>query len=120
MSIIKLLEGEERAQALSVDGFTIPVPPETLVLGAVEDGRVVGRIMLLQMLHLEGTWVAEDKRGSTLAPRLVKAAEELLVRCGSTHAIAYTPESNPQIGQYLERFGYSRFPVTTWQKSLKE
>ena len=121
MSTIKLLEGEERVQALALDGFVIPVAEDTLVLGAVEDGRVIARVILLQMLHLEGTWIAPDRRGGgILARRLVKAAEEMIVKCGATHAMAYTPEADPKIGEYMQWLGYTRFPVTVWAKQVKE
>jgi GNAT superfamily N-acetyltransferase len=113
---IRTLNAAEIAQAEAIDG--IDMPDGTLFIGAIEDGEIVGRIMMLSLVHLEGTWVHERYRGGTLAARLVKKAEEGLRTLGVTHVIAYTPESNPKIGEYMQRFGYTRFPVTTWQKPL--
>lgn len=113
---IRLLQPDEVALAEAVDGITLP--PGTLVIGALNDGKLVGRITLMSLIHLEGTWVDEAYRGGSTAARLVKRAEEVLAGGGVTSAWAYTPDAQPEVGDYLKRFGYSRMPLTIYQKFL--
>ncbi len=115
---IRLLKPDEIALAEVVDGVTFP--EGTLIIGALSDGRLVGRIALMRLWHLEGTWVDEAYRGGTLAARLVTQAERALVMMGCTAANAYTPDDHPEVGNYLSRFGYARLPVTPWTKLLNE
>ena len=114
---VRELTPEEIVAAREIDG--VEFPAEALMLGAVDaDGKVVGRIVLMSLLHIEGTWVDEAHRGGSLAVRLVRKAENMLADNGFTSAIAYTSEEQPEIGEYLQRFGYSRLPLTIWQKLL--
>jgi len=114
---IRVLTADEATKAQAMDG--ISMPESTLFIGAINDeGEIVGRTTLVSLLHIEGTRVEEHYRGTTLAARLVRAAEAKLKELGATYAIAYTPDYDPKIGEYLERFGYTRLPVTPWQKSL--
>jgi ribosomal protein S18 acetylase RimI-like enzyme len=114
---IRELTPDEIIAAREIDGVEFPV--ESVILGAVDDnGKIVGRIALMSLLHIEGTWVDEAHRGGSLAVRLVKKAENLLAANGFTSAIAYVAETQPEIGDYLQRFGYSRLPLAVWQKPL--
>lgn len=114
---IRELTPNEIIAARDIDG--VEFPPESVMLGAVDaDGKIVGRIVLMSLLHIEGTWVDEAHRSGSLAVRLVRKAENLLADNGFTSAIAYTADVQPEIGEYLERFGYSRLPIAIWQKAI--
>ena len=115
---IRPLTADEIEQAQAVDGVAFP-PENSIILGAVDaSGNVVGRIVLMSLVHLEGTWVAPEYRGSRLAIKLVAAAEQTLLQNGLTSVIAYTPKSDPKIGQYMRRVGYAELPIEVWQKFL--
>lgn len=110
----RVLSGEA-AREIDPDG--IAWPDEALVIYALEGDKIVGRQAMMVLPHLEGAWVDEARRGGTLAARLVKKAEELLSASGRSHVFAFSYDQQP-VGDYLERFGYSRFPVTTYVKEL--
>ena len=118
MEIRVLTTEDEIQQAEALDGVRFP-RENSIFIGAINsDGKVVGRIVLMSLVHLEGTIVAEDYRGSSAAIRLVAEAEQTLMGLGFNSAIAYTPMADAKIGAYMQRVGYQRFPVEVWQKFL--
>ena len=117
---IRPLTADEINQAEALDGVQFP-PENSLIIGAVTNsGKVIGRIVLMSLVHLEGTHVAEPFRGTPVALKLVAEAERTLRSNGLTSVIAYTPETDPTIGQYMKRVGYERLPVEVWQKFLPQ
>ena len=118
MEIRVLTTEDEIQQAEALDGVRFP-RENCIFIGAINsDGKVIGRIVLMSLIHYEGTVVAEPYRGSSAAIRLVAHAEQELMKLGLDSAIAYTPTSDPKIGEYMSRVGYQRFPVEVWQKFL--
>jgi len=114
---IRELEPHEIPAAMAVDGAVFP--EKTIVIGAFDkDGHLVGRTALMALVHIEGTWVSEVARGGFTAIRLVKKAEQTLAERGFTSAVAYTPDDNPKIGEYLKRVGYTRVPLSVWHKPV--
>lgn len=106
------------AQEIDPDG--IKWPANSIVLYAIEEGKVVGRIGYLYLPHIEATWIAEDKRGGTLAARLVKKMEEIVQESGSPAIFAYSYDNQPEVGGYLARQGYTRLPLSVHMKTFKE
>jgi hypothetical protein len=106
------------AAARAVDPEHVQRPPDSTVLYARENGEIVGRTAIIELPHVEGTWVAESKRGSSLALRLIRKLEEEVAALGRSHLFAFAFDSQPEVSEYLERVGYTRFPVTVWAKSL--
>lgn len=72
--------------------------------------------MLLSPVHLEGPWVADEKRGTNLLSRLVHEAECAAKRCGLTKLFAFAVDA--QIEDYLTRLGYKPNPMTVWEKAI--
>lgn len=105
-------------KAREIDPQGTQWPDGTLVLYAVEQGEIVGRQAYLLLPHLEGNWVKEEKRGSTLGYRLVRKMEERVAESGYPVVFAYALDSQPEVGDYLERMGYSRQPVSLWMKEV--
>ncbi len=104
--------------ARQFDPFGVEWPAHSIVVFAHEGDKVVARSAIVPVPHIEGTWVDESKRGSTVAPRLIKVVEEALRSQGATCAFAFTPDDQPEIGDYMERFGYKEQPMRIWLKEF--
>jgi len=92
-------------------------PADTVGVLAIEDGKaVVGQTAVLNLPIIEGTIVAEEKRGTPLLFRLIKRVEELYLELGKTYSWAMA--ATPEVEAYLERLGYSKVPVTLYTKNL--
>lgn len=93
-------------------------PLDTFGIVAIEDGKVVGRTTIMNLPVIEGTWIDESKRGGTLAVRLVQRIEELYRTLGKTHAMALVYDEQPEIADYLKRFGFEEQPLRFFAKEL--
>lgn len=114
------LQGDE---ARAIDPHGLEWPSDAHILFVYEDGVIVGRssmtiLPILNLSMVEGTWVRDDKHGTTLAARMVKEVERHFVEHGKTHAFAFTLDSQPEIGDYLARFGWERKPLSVYMKQL--
>lgn len=112
---IEILTGEE---ARLIDPEGVQWPPDSVVALAREGDEVIGRQGMIELPHLEGCWVREDKRGTRLAAQLVATMEETLKTFGRSHVFAFVHDGDEHVAAYLERFGYARFPVTVYAKAL--
>lgn len=115
-----LLTPESLALAAIPDG--VQFPPDTAVWIAVDQSKdgvdaVVGRIAIMPVLCIEGTNVNEDYRGTSLAVRLVKTAEQAMKDTLHTHAVAFS--ASAEVEDYLKRFGYVEMPIKLFSKELK-
>jgi hypothetical protein len=104
--------------AAEIDPEQVPWPKDAIVVYARSNGDIVGRSALLQFPHIEGTWVRENERGSTLAYRLVTEVENVVRQAGRTHVWAFAHDSQPEVGGYLERIGYRLQPMKLYLKEL--
>lgn len=111
------LDGKE---AREIDPQGIQWPDGTLVLYAVEQGEIVGRQAYLLLPHLEGAWVKDERRGGTLAYRLIRKTEEVVAETGYPAVFAYVLDSQPEVADYMERMGYEKLPLTIWMKPVGE
>lgn len=107
------LEAAEQQMPL---GQRVNWPLDTMVLYVFENERVVGRMGVMSIKIIEGTWVEPGQ--STLAFRMMKQMEEFLKSVNNTHASAFVYDEQPQIAEYLKRVGFERFPVTMFIKDL--
>lgn len=114
--LIRRLPAEEYPRLKTVHEGFCPPADISMVFVAEEDGEIVGRSMLLSPFHVEGPWVDESKRGTTLAFRLVRETETAAKSMGHSKILAYAV--NAQIENYLSRMGYARVPMTVWEKTL--
>jgi hypothetical protein len=112
-------------EAREIDPARLDWPADSKVIFAMRGGKVIGRTakivlpaMVIPFDMIEGTWIDEAERGSTLAVRLIKQIEQLFRDDGKTHAFAFSYDDHPEVGEYLFRFGYKHVPFTVWQKQL--
>ena len=111
---IRILSGEEMAKIPQPDGIGWPAAMDALA--AFEDGELVGRVGIVSLAHLEGTWIAPPKRSGFLLFRLYQKVESVLKARGLTHVFAFT--ADPAHTAYLERVGYVRQPFEILVKEL--
>jgi len=112
---IKFLEPNEYHKLDGIDGagFT---PDNSLVAVAVDDDdKVIGRMAIVQLPHLEGSWVAPAHRGSTVGARLEKTCVNKLKELGAATVIGFAPDDTLEL--YLKRLGYTKF-ATAWKKEI--
>lgn len=95
------------------------IDPLALVMYCYEGERVIGRMGCISIKVLEGTFVQPDAPPTT-AFRMMKQMCAMLNYLGDSSALAMVSDNTPQIGQYLKRVNFERFPVTLYSKSLAE
>lgn len=82
---------------------------------AEENGIIVGRSMLVDAVHIEGTWVHPDYRGGTVGARIIAKLKQEAQKAGISRVIAY---STAATDDYMARLGFKREPVTVWTKDI--
>lgn len=112
------IKGLEGSEARVIDPQNVQWPDGSDVLYAVEQNAIVGRIGRIYLPIIEGAWVAEEKRGSSLAVRLMRSMEDLIKTSGTSHSFAHTYDGQPEIENLLARYGYKQMPLKIWYKEL--
>jgi len=105
-------------EAQDIDPDHLAGPANAVVSFAFRNGKVIGRSAIIQLPHIEGTWIADEERGSTLGARLIREIEKGLKNSGKTHAFAFADSFNDEVKGYLERFGYKRQTLDVYMKEL--
>lgn len=114
MELKRLTQDEYRALPGAEPLERLPV--DSVVVAALSDGQVIGRTVLLNMLHLEGTWVTSSRRNGLVGARLIREAQEQAKEVGASMLLAYTADLKH--GEYMQRLGYKRVPVEVWAKEI--
>jgi predicted N-acetyltransferase YhbS len=115
-SKIEKLEACDYPILATVHDGLVPDPKTTIAMIAREGDNVIGRVFLMAPVHVEGPWVDESKRGSTLGKRLMDAAEKEAKAIGIKTLMAYGADS--VLENYLERLGYRNMNLSVWAKEL--
>ena len=76
---------------------------------AEDDGRIVGLLVLQNVLHVEPLWVDEAYRGRHVSGRLVSGMKKLF----SNTPMVFAHTENPRVGKLLARFGME--PLEKWR-----
>lgn len=119
----RVVDGEE---ARLLDPAHMDWPIDSKVVFAFENNEVIGRssltimpmIAVLNTSIIEGSWIREAKRGTSLAFRLIKKVEEVFRENNKTHALAFAYDAQPEIADYLSRVGFEKLPLTIYMKQL--
>lgn len=111
---IRVITGDEVQRLEQPDG--VPWPAGTDLVCGFQDGKMIGRVACLPLYHLEGTWVDEAHRRSTLAYRLLSRMESELQNAGLTAIWAYS--ASDEVTDYLKRLGYKEQPVKVLTKEF--
>lgn len=105
-------------QALPVEQ-RVQWPLDSIVAYCFDGEKIIGRMGIMSIKLIEGTWVAPDAAPTT-AFRMMKQMEAVLQHLGNTHAMALVYDEQPKVAEYLTRVGFERFPVTVFSKMLEE
>ena len=113
---LKVMTGPEMNQIPQPDG--VQWPDDSLFVCAFEGEKLVGRMGLIAIPHIEGTWVDGEHRGSTLAFRLLEEMEKQVAELGRSYVFAFINEKAHDLEEYMVRCGYSRLPFVVYGKEL--
>lgn len=113
----QVLKAADFSDLKQVSDGTVPDPKLTVpIVMRNHLGAIIGRVFLMQLVHLEGTWVREDSRGRFIGYRLIRAAERVAKAHGLKALWAYTMDE--KVEDYMKRLGYVKKPITVWVKEL--
>jgi N-acetylglutamate synthase-like GNAT family acetyltransferase len=90
-------------------------PDNSLVVVAVKDEEIIGRMVIINLPHIECAWVAPEHRGGILASSLEKACINRLKELGASKMLAIA--INEEIESYFDRRGYKKLG-TVWIKEI--
>ncbi len=90
-------------------------PANTLVVGAFDDGRLVGRLVALNLPHIEAVWIAPEHRKGLLLGWMVRLMTCKLRSLGARISLAIGVDKTME--DYLDRLGYSKLG-TIWKKEI--
>jgi N-acetylglutamate synthase-like GNAT family acetyltransferase len=93
-------------------------PVDSIVMYTYEGEQIVGRMGLMSIKFIEGTYIAPDNRNGRLLLQMMTQMEGVIKYLGNTHAMALSYDEQPQVSDYLKRLGFERFPVTMFDKEL--
>jgi len=97
-------------------------PPAGSILIGVKDeeGQILARSGIVNLPHIEGTWVTPLRRKSSLGFKMIRTLEHVARRLGKTHIFAFAHDTQPEVSDYLKRLGYEKQPLTVWVKKVGE
>lgn len=108
----------EEAEKLIPEGQHVAWPLDSIVMYAYEGETIVGRMGLMSIKFIEGTYIAPTNRGGTLLVKMMNQMQAIIKHLDNTHAMALSYDEQPQVADYLKRLGFDRFPVTVFSKEL--
>jgi N-acetylglutamate synthase-like GNAT family acetyltransferase len=116
MITVERLPAEEYDALLSVEEGYRPDPEKSITVVAKHDGVVVGRMMLLNLAHVEAAWINESFRSRSLLERMTKEIEKQAAAVGVKTLLVYS--ETYEMDSYIERLGYTRSPLRVFRKEL--
>jgi hypothetical protein len=97
------------------DERKVAMPQGGIFIGAIENGRVIGFLVLQLKLHAEPMWIAPGK--SQIFPSLVATAENyILQNSGPTYVYLFAPEG--RVSEMAEAMGMTHNSEQIWYKLL--
>jgi hypothetical protein len=116
----KFLAGPEvlEAEKQIPDDQKVNWPVDSIVMYCFEGDTVIGRMGIMSFKIVEGTWADPSKQGTTLAFRMMKQMEAMVAYLGEPAINAFSADSQAEVGEYLERYGFERLPITLYTKAL--
>ena len=116
MITVERLPAEEYDELLELEEGFKPDPEKSITVVAKNDGVIIGRMMLLNLAHVEAAWVNEDYRSGSLLQRMTKMIEEEARKLGIATVFVYS--ETHEMDDYIQRLGYERSPLRVFRKEL--
>lgn len=115
--IVERLPDTEFEALTKIDDGYMPDPATSIVIVAKECGEIVGRMMLLSLVHIEGTWISESHRSGRVLVKMMKEMEKQAHQAGVRTLFAYSGDD--KVSDYLVRLGYKKTPLVIFEKELR-
>jgi hypothetical protein len=114
---IKVLKPEDYHLLKQAPDEFVPDPAMSVAVVAMDGERLVGKVLLVILPHVEGPWIHPDYRGGLIAKRghdlLAEAVKE---KWNITKLFAFG--ATEEIEGYLKRLGYTKEPLSVWSKEI--
>jgi N-acetylglutamate synthase-like GNAT family acetyltransferase len=94
----------------------VPDPRFSRAVVAWENGQIVAKAFLVAVIHVEGVWVREDKRGTPLFNRLVEAVYKEARGLGLSRLFAFGMFASME--DYLMRLNFNRLNWSVWNREV--
>lgn len=103
------------APIFTATGNPLPDLKVSTFVGAIENGKVIGFIVLQAKLHAEPMWIESGK--SQIFPSLVKKTEEVVLqKCGPQWVYLFAPAG--RVGQLAASSGMQMEPWNIYSKLI--
>lgn len=116
MITVQRLPAEEYDELLSVEEGFRPDPEKSVTVVAKENGVIIGRLMLINLVHVEAVWINERFRSGSLLERMTRELEKQARELGVKTMLVYS--ETHEMDSYIERLGYERSPLRVFRKEL--
>lgn len=121
-----MLPSDIQIRPLTLEEFPLASGPENVIwpsnaviLGAWRGEKLVGRIGLVVLPHIEGLWVDPAERGvGDIARALHSEIENASRELGREFIFAFVPENLPGMAGHLSRAEYEKLPIELYGKKL--
>lgn len=106
--------------ARAIDIEKLPWPDDAKVIYAFdENDQIIGRIALMNVLHVEGAWIKNDRRNGIVLGRLFEKVEELLKEDNRTSALSFIKEDAKEIIAQMPKANYIQLPYKVFLKPIE-
>ena len=116
MITVERLPKQEFGSLRKIEEGFVPNADESIVVVAKDGEKIVGRMFLISVAHVEGTWIDAEARNGTIAARMMREMEKQAAGAGLRTIFAYAEDE--KVGEYIERLGYSKVPLAVFRKEL--
>jgi len=116
MSEIRVLEANEYDLLKDTPGGEFFTPENSIVLIAEDNGKVIARCAIMNVVHAEGTWIQEGRRNGIMLPKLEQALLGKARAVGLKFIHMYASDAMQE--SVLQRLDWTRLPLSIWAKEL--
>jgi hypothetical protein len=90
-------------------------PENTIVAAVLDDGKIKGRLVLINLPHIEAAWISPEIRNGIALAKMESLLIEQLKKLGAKLVLGFA--INKKMESYFKRRGYS-IVATAWKKEL--
>ena len=116
MITVERLPDEEFDALLKVEEGYRPDPEKSVAVVAKQDGQIIGRMMLINLAHVEAAWINERFRSGSLLEHMTREIEKQALQIGIKTLFVYS--ETDEMDSYIGRLGYDRSPLRVFRKEL--
>lgn len=115
MTTTRRLSSEEYVILKNIADGYVPDPSNSIAIIAEENGRIIGRMLLVAMAHIEATWIHPEARGGVVGFRMERAMETEAKMAGINRLLAYSP---PPLSHFMQRLGFRKLEYEILEKEI--